>query len=74
MDVSQNGPQQTIIVVLLLDIDNDLVKQRFWCFDKISRPYCKSIGAQVDCKTLERIELPTRANTDVPLDQIEESV
>ena len=34
MDVDKNGPEQTIIVVLILDIDNAHVTQRFWCLDK----------------------------------------
>ena len=41
---------------------------------KRSCPYCLSIGAQVYGTSLDRFELPTRANTDVPLDQIEQSV
>ena len=74
MDVGQNGSEQTIIVVLVLDIDNALVTQPFWRLDKRHFPNCRSIEAQVYGKTLDRIKLPTRANTDIPCDQIERTV
>ena len=70
----QNGPEQTIIVVLVLDIDNTLTPQKWRCLDKGSRPYRRPIGAQVYGKTLDIIKLTTRANTDIPCDQIEQSV
>ena len=49
--------------MLVLDIDNALVAQPFWCIDKGPCPYCRSIGAQVYDKTLDRIKLPARAVT-----------